>query len=92
MLHVPARTWMDITMAFLKMSPTLTYCSTIYPNSPVEDDHMIFFSKLWKIVYRQSGFMFLILVSDNLTVEKCTATFYAHLASIIGYPYYIVFD
>jgi len=36
--------------------------------------------------------MFLIPVSDNLTAEKCTDTFDKHVASVIGYPYYIVFD
>jgi len=92
MLHVPARAWTDITMDFLKMSPVFTYCSTLYPNIPLEDDHMICFSKLWTIVCRQSGFMFLIPVSDNLTAEKCTDTFDTHVASVIGYPYYIVFD
>jgi len=91
-LHVPARAWTDITMDFLKMSPVFNYCSTLYPNIPLEDDHMICYSRLWTIVCRQSGFMFLIPVSDNLTVEKCTDTFDKHVASVIGYPYYIVFD
>ena len=36
--------------------------------------------------------MFLIPVSDNLTAEKCINTFDKHVASVIGYPYYIVFD
>ena len=36
--------------------------------------------------------MFLIPVSENLTVEKCTDTFDTHIASVIGYPCYIVFD
>ena len=92
MLHVPARAWTDITMDFLKMSPVFTYCSSLYPNIPLEDDHMICFSRLWTIVCRQSGFMFLIQVSGNLTAEKCTDTFNKHVASVIGYPCYIVFD
>jgi len=92
MLHVPARAWTDITMDFLKMSPVFTYCSTLYPNIPLEDDHMICFSRLWTIVCRQSGFMFLIPVSDCFTVEICTDTFVTHVSSVIGYPYYIVFD
>ena len=92
MLHVPARLWMEITMDFLKMSPICTYCSTLYPNIPLKDDHIICFSRLWTIVYRQSGFMFLIPVSDNLTAKKCTDTFDMHIASVIGYPYYIVLD
>jgi len=83
---------MDITMDFLKMSAVFTYCSTLYTNIPLEDDYMICFSRLWTIVCRQSGFMFLIPVPDNLTVEKCTNTFDMHFASVIGYPYYIVFD
>jgi len=53
---------------------------------------MICFSKLWMLVCRQSGLMFLISVSDNLMAKKCTDTFNTHVASIIGYPYYIVFD
>jgi len=36
--------------------------------------------------------MFLIPVSDNLTSEKCLDTFDTQVASVIGYPYYIVFD
>jgi len=92
MLHVPARAWTDITIDFLKMSPIFNHCSTLYPNIPLEDNHMICFSKLWTIVCRQSGFMFLIPVSDNLTAGKCTDTFDKHVASVIGYPYYIVFD
>jgi len=36
--------------------------------------------------------MFLIPVSDKLTAEKCTDTFDKHIASVIGYRYYIVFD
>jgi len=92
MLHVPARAWTNITMDFLKMSPVFTYCSTLYRNIPLEDDHRNCFSRLWTIVCRHSGFMFLIPVSDNLTAEKCTDTFDMHVASVIGYPYYIVFD
>ena len=36
--------------------------------------------------------MFLIPVSGNLMAEKYTDTFDTHVASVIGYPYYIVFD
>jgi len=36
--------------------------------------------------------MFLIPVSDNLTVEMCTDTFDTRIASVIGYIYYLVFD
>jgi len=92
MLHVPARAWTDITMDLLKMSSVFTYCSTLYPNIPLEDDHMICFSRLWTIVCRQSGFMFLTTVSDNLTAEKYIDAFDTHFASNIGYPSYIVFD
>ena len=88
-LHVHARDCMDITMDFLNMSPVFTYCSTLYPNIPLEDDNMIWFSRLWTIVCTQSGFMFLIPVLDNLTVEKSTDTFDTHVASVISYPYYI---
>jgi len=92
MLHLPARGWTNITMDFLKMSPVFTYCSTLYPNIPLKGDHMIYFSRLWRIVCRQFGFMFLIPVSDNLIEEKCTDTFDRHVASVMGYPCYIVFD
>ena len=92
MLHVPARAWTDITWDFLKTSPVFTYCSTLYPNIPLEEDYMLCFSRLWTIVCRQLGFMFFIPVSDNLTVEKCTDTFDMHVASVIGYPFYVVFD
>jgi len=83
MLHVLARAWTDITMDFLKMSSVFTYCSTLYSNIPLEDDHMICFSQLWTIVFRQSGFMFLIPVSNNLTAEKCTDTFDTNVASLL---------
>jgi len=53
---------------------------------------MICLSKACMIVCRQSGFMILIPVSDNLTAEKCKDTFDKNVASIIGFPYYIVFD
>ena len=79
-------------MDFLKMSPVFTYCSTLHWNIPLEDDHMIYFSRLWTIVCRQSGFIFPIPVSDNLTAEKCTDNFDMHVASVIGYLYYIIFD
>jgi len=91
-LYIPAKAWADISMDFLKMPPVFTYCSTLYPNILLEDDHIICFSKLWTIVCRQSGFMFLIPVSDNLTAEKGTDTFDIYIASNIGYPYCIVFD
>jgi len=92
MLHVPARAWTDITMDYLKMSTVFNYCSTLYSNILLEDDHMICFSRLWMIFCRQSGFIFLTPVFDNLTVEKCTDTFDTYIASFIDYPYYIVFD
>jgi len=92
MLHDPARAWKDITIDFLKISPVFTYCSTLYPNVHLKNDHMICFSILWRIVCRQSGFVFLIPVSDNLTAEKCTDTFDTHVASVFAYPYYILLD
>jgi len=47
MLHVPARAPTDITGDFLKMSPIFTKCSsTLYTNIPLEDDHIICFSRL----------------------------------------------
>jgi len=79
-------------MDFLKMSPVFTYCSTLYQNIPFEDYHMICFSRLWTIVCRQSGFLFLLPVSNNLTVENCTDTFDKHVASVIAYSNYIVID
>ena len=92
MLHVPAKGWTDMRIHFLKISSVFTDCFTIYSNIPLEVDHMICFSRLWTIVCRQSGFMFLIPVSDNLTTEKCRDTFDTHLASVISYRYYVVFD
>jgi len=79
-------------MHFLKMSPVFTYCSTLYPNIPLEDDYLICFSTLWAIACKESVFMFLNSVSDRVTAEKCMDTFNTPVASIIGYPYYIVFD
>jgi len=52
MSHVHARAWTDITLDFLKISPVFTYYSTLYPNIPLEDDHMICFSRLWTIFCR----------------------------------------
>jgi len=76
---------MDITIDFLKMSPVFTYYSTLYPNIRLKDNHMICFSRIWTIVCRQSGLMFLIPVSDNLMTEKCTDSFDTHIASVISY-------
>jgi len=36
--------------------------------------------------------MFLIPVYNNLMAEKCADTFDTHVASVIGYSYFIVFD
>jgi len=92
MLHVRARPWINIILDFLKMSIVFTYCFTLYPTIPLEDDYMICFLGLCMIVYRQSGFMFLIPDSENLTAEKCIDTLNTDFTSIISYPYYIVFD
>jgi len=73
------------------MSPLFTYCYTLYLNIPLEDHHMISFSRLCTIVCRQSGFMFFISVSNNFTLEKCIDTFDMHVASVIRYPYDDVF-
>jgi len=89
MLQVSAN---DIRKDFHKMSPVFIYCSSFYPNIPLKDYHMICFSRLCTIVCRQSGFIFLIPVSDDLTMEKCTDTFDIQVASVIGYPNYIVFN
>jgi len=83
---------MDFMMDFLKMSPVFNYFSTLYPNIAFEDDRMISFSSYRMTVCRQSGFMFLISVSDNLTVKKCRNTFTMHITSVISYPDYIDFD
>jgi len=91
-LHVPVRACTHITKDFLNMSPVFPSCSTLYLNILLQDDHMINFSRLWQIVRRQSGFMFFNPVSDNLMVEKCTEIFDIHIASVIGYAYYIVFN
>jgi len=83
---------MDITIDFLKMSPVFTYYSTQYPNIPLEDDQMICFSRLWTIVCKALGFMFLIPFSFNLSADKYTSTFDTHNASVMAYLYNIVFD
>jgi hypothetical protein len=92
MLHVPTRAWTDITMHFLKLSHVFIYCSALYPNILLEEDHMICISRLWTIVCRHSGFKFLISVADTFTAEKCSNTFDKVIASMIGYPYGIIFD
>ena len=79
-------------MDFLKLLPVFTKCSLLYPNIPVGEDQIVCISRLWTIVNRHSGFKFLISVSDNFTVEQCTATFDTHIVSTMGYPYCIVFD
>jgi len=65
MLHVLARSWLDIAVNFLKISPVFTYCSTLDTNIPLEDDHVICFSRLWTIVDNQDlcfSFQFLIIL------------------------------
>ena len=79
-------------MDFLNISPVLIDCSTLYPNIPLEDDHMICFSGRCTIVCRNSAFTFLIPVSDNLIAQTCIDTFDTYFTSVIGYSYYIVLD
>lgn len=91
-LHVQLKLCSDITMDFLKLSPVFTKCSVVYLNIPVNEDHTICMSQLWTLVYKQSGFNFLISVPDNWMAEQCTTTFNTHVVPTIGYPYYIVFN
>ena len=91
-LHVPVRPWSNITMNFLKLLLVFTKCSVLYPNIPVGEDHIVCISRLWTIVNRQSGFKFLIPVSDNFSHEECTTTFNTHVVPTMGYSYCIVFD
>ena len=74
------------------MSPVFPYFSTVYPNIPLQNNQIICYSRLWTVVFRQSEYIFHIPVSNNLTVENGTDTFDTHIASVIGYPYYVVFN
>jgi len=83
-LDVPIRPMSDLSMNFLKLAPVFIKCSVLYPNIPFDEDQIFCISCLWTIVYRQSGFKFLIPVYDNFTAEQCTATFDIFIARTIG--------
>ena len=78
-------------MDFLKLSLVFTQCSVLYPNITVGEDHIVWISRVWTIVDRQSGFKFLIPVPDNFSAEKCTATFDTYVVPTMVYPHCIVF-
>ena len=91
-LLVAVRLLSDITMDCLKVAAVFTKCSVKYPNILAGEEHIVGISRLWMIVDRQLGFMFLIHVSDNLTAEQYRATFDTHVVPTMGYSYCIVFD
>ena len=91
-LHVSVRPCSDITIDLLQLSLVFTKWSLLYSNIPVGKARIVCISRVGTIVDRQSGFHFLILIPDNFTVEKCTATFDTHVVPPMGYLYCIVFD
>ena len=92
LLYVPVRSYSNIIIDFVKLSPVFTKCSVFYPNIPVGEYHIVCISGLWMIVDRLSGFKFLIPVPDNFSAEQCTVTFDNHVIPTIRYLYSIVFD
>jgi len=91
-LHVPIRPVSDLSMDFLKLTPVFIKCSVVYPYIPFDEHHVVCISRIGIIVDRQSGFKFLIPVSDNFTAEQCTATFDIFIAPTISYPLCLVFN
>jgi len=69
-----------------------TNFSIFYPNIPSYEDYMLCISCLLTIVDRQSGFKFLICMSDNFIAEQCTAAFNTHVIRTVVYPNYMAFD
>ena len=91
-LNVPVRQASNMTIYVLKLSSAFTKCYVLYPNIPIDEDHIVCILRLRRLVNRQAGFKFLSFVDDNVSTEQCTATFDMHVVLTIGYPYCIVFD
>ena len=49
-LPVLVRTWTDILMDHLKLTPVCIKCSTMYHNSEIDDDYSLYISCIWTIV------------------------------------------
>ena len=84
-LHVPVRPLSYIGIDFLKLLPVFAKCCVLWLNIPMGEDHIVCISRLWTIVNRQSGFMFLIPVPDNITAEQYTTTFDSHIVPTMAY-------
>ena len=64
----------------------------MYPNSEIDNDHMLCISRRWTIVDRHSGYKFQIPIADNFKVEQCTHTYEVHLQPYIRYANTLVFN
>ena len=79
-------------MDFLKSTPVMIKCSTMYPNIEIDNDHVLCISRIWTIVDRHSRYKFRIPIPVNFKPQQCTRTYEVHLLSHIGHPNTIVFD
>ena len=90
-LHIPVRPWTDILMDFLKLTAVFIKCSTMYLNIEIDNDHMVYMSRMCTIVDSHCGYKFLIVIPDNFEADQSTRTYEVHLLPHIGYTHRIVF-
>ena len=64
----------------------------MYPVMEIDNDHVLYISRMWAIVNRHGGYKFLIAIPDNGKAGQCTCTYEVHLLPYIGYPNIIIFD
>ena len=90
-LRVPVRSWTDISMDFLKLTPLFIQCSSMDPKIEINNHHMLCISRMWTLVDRHSGYKFSIPILDNFKADKCTHTYEVHRPPYIRYLNTIVF-
>ena len=91
-LHVLVRPWPDIWMYFLKLTAVFIKCSTVYHNIEIDNDNMLYISRIWTIENRHSGYKFLIPIPHNFEAAQCIRTYKVPYLPYIGYYNSIVFD
>lgn len=91
-LHVPVRSWTDISIDFLKVTPVFIKYSTMYPNMEIDKYYLLCIACIWTIVDRHSAYKFLIPNPHNLKAEQCTRTYEVHLLPHVGYANTVRFD
>ena len=63
----------------------------MYPNIEIDNDHMVYMSRMCSIVDSPCGYQFLIAIPDNFEADQSTRTYEVHLLPHLGYTNRIVF-